>query len=123
MWRCLKGHTLVTMKIPYAKSGSSGATLRVVTAFRIFVDEAPLDLVYVADHRAMAMVPVASRRILASAAAGAIAQTLFILRKYGLSTVIRAWIDRTALPTRWDCLMITSFIVTDGGYTKNDSEV
>ena len=33
--------------------------LRRVTGYQDFVDEAPLDLVYVADHARMAMVPVA----------------------------------------------------------------
>ena len=40
-----------------------GSDLRRVTGYQDFVDEAPLDLVYVADHRRMRMVPVAQREI------------------------------------------------------------
>jgi nitroreductase len=62
------------------------------------VDEAPLDLVYVADHRRMRMVPVAQRESYASAAAGAIAQNVYLYcASDGLATVIRAWIDRAAI--------------------------
>jgi hypothetical protein len=40
-----------------------------VTGYQDFVDEAPLDLAYVADHSRMTLIPVASRDSLASAAA------------------------------------------------------
>jgi hypothetical protein len=50
--------------------------LRRVTGYQDFVDEAPLDLVYVADHARMGMVPVAQRESYASTAAGAIAQNV-----------------------------------------------
>lgn len=72
--------------------------LRRITGYQDFVDEAPLDLVYVADHRRMAMVPVTQRESYASAAAGAIAQNVYLFSaSAGLSTVIRAWIDRAAI--------------------------
>jgi SagB-type dehydrogenase family enzyme len=72
--------------------------IRRVTGYQDFVDEAPLDLVYVADHRRMAMVPVAQRESFASAAAGAIAQNVYLFAAgNGLATVIRAWIDRDAI--------------------------
>jgi nitroreductase len=75
-----------------------GSDLRRVTGYQDFVDEAPLDLVYVADHTRMTMVPVAYRESYASAAAGAIAQNVYLFAaSTGLSTVIRAWIDRTAI--------------------------
>jgi SagB-type dehydrogenase family enzyme len=72
--------------------------LRRVTGYQDFVDEAPLDLVYVADHRRMRLVPVAQRESYASAAAGAIAQNVYLYSaSAGLATVIRAWIDRSAI--------------------------
>ena len=72
--------------------------LRRVTGYQDFVDEAPLDLVYVADHARMGMVPVAQRESYSSAAAGAIAQNVYLFAAgNGLATVIRAWIDRTAI--------------------------
>lgn len=72
--------------------------LRRITGYQDFVDEAPLDLVYIADYRHVAMVPVTQRESYASAAAGAIAQNVYLFAaSAGLSTVIRAWIDRTAI--------------------------
>ncbi len=46
--------------------------LRRITGYQDFVDEAPLDLVYVADHTRMNRVPVGQRESYASVAAGAI---------------------------------------------------
>ena len=72
--------------------------LRRVTGYQDFVDEAPLDLVYVADHARMGMVPVAQRESYASAAAGAIAQNVYLYSACNdLAAVIRAWIDRAAI--------------------------
>jgi nitroreductase len=46
----------------------------------------------------MRMVPVAQRESYASAAAGAIAQNVYLYSATaGLATVIRAWIDRSAV--------------------------
>lgn len=54
--------------------------------------------VYVADHARMRMVPVSQRESYASAAAGAIAQNVYLYAaSAGLATVIRAWIDRSAI--------------------------
>jgi SagB-type dehydrogenase family enzyme len=76
----------------------AASDVRRVTGYQDFVDEAPLDLVYVADHRRMRMVPVAQRESYASAAAGAIAQNVYLYAaSAGLATVIRAWIDRNAV--------------------------
>jgi SagB-type dehydrogenase family enzyme len=76
----------------------AASDLRRVTGYQDFVDEAPLDLVYVADHSRMRMVPVGSRESYASAAAGAIAQNVYLYAaSSGLATVIRAWIDRSAI--------------------------
>lgn len=72
--------------------------LRRVTGYQDFVDEAPLDLVYVADHARMRLVPVGQRECYASAAAGAIAQNVYLYAaSAGLATVIRGWIDRGAI--------------------------
>ncbi|MEC4747521.1 nitroreductase family protein [Methylomicrobium sp. Wu6] len=72
--------------------------LRRVTGYQDFVDEAPLDLVYVADHSRMGMVPVAQRESYASVAAGAISQNVYLFSASSdLCTVIRAWIDRAAI--------------------------
>lgn len=72
--------------------------VRRVTGYQDFVDEAPLDLIYVADHTRMKMVPAAQRESYASVAAGAIAENVYLYcAANGLATVIRAWIDRGAL--------------------------
>jgi SagB-type dehydrogenase family enzyme len=76
----------------------AASDLRRVTGYQDFVDEAPLDLVYVADHTRMNRVPVGQRTSYASVAAGAIAQNVYLFSAgNGLATVIRAWIDRDAI--------------------------
>lgn len=76
----------------------AGNDLRRVTGYQDFVDEAPLDLVFVADYSRMAMVPVDQRESYASVTAGAISQNLYLFAaSQGLATVIRAWIDRGAI--------------------------
>jgi nitroreductase len=72
--------------------------VRRVTGYQDFVDSAPKDLIYVVDHRRMKLVPVAHRESYASAAAGAMAQNVYLYcASAGLATVIRAWIDRNLL--------------------------
>jgi len=72
--------------------------VRRVTGYQDFVDNAPLDLVYVADHSRMKMVPAAARESYASVAAGAMAQNVYLYcASQGLATVVRAWFDRNAL--------------------------
>lgn len=76
----------------------AGSDLRRVTGYQDFVDEAPLDLVYVADHARMGLVPAGQRASYAYFAAGAIAQNAYLFAaNHGLATVIRAWIDRAAI--------------------------
>jgi SagB-type dehydrogenase family enzyme len=76
----------------------AAADLRRVTGYQDFVDEAPLDLVLVADHARMRTVPAAQRSAYAHAAAGAIAQNAYLYAaSAGLAAVIRAWIDRDAI--------------------------
>lgn len=72
--------------------------VRRVTGYQDFVDEAPLDLVYVAHHARLSAVPVAQRESYAHVAAGAVAQNVYLFAAaHGLATVIRAWIDREAI--------------------------
>ena len=72
--------------------------LRRVTGYQDFVDDAALDLVFVADHARMRMVPAAQRESYGSVAAGAIAQNVYLFAAgNGLATVLRAWIDRAAI--------------------------
>lgn len=76
----------------------SATDVRRVTGYQDFVDDAPLDLVFVADHARMKLVPAAQRESFASVAAGAMAQNVYLYcASAGLATVIRAWIDRGAL--------------------------
>jgi hypothetical protein len=72
--------------------------VRRVTGYQDFVDTAPLDLIYVAHHGRMSMVPAVQRDAYAWLAAGAMAQNACLYcASAGLATVIRAWIDRHAL--------------------------
>lgn len=72
--------------------------VRSVTGYQDFVDNAALDLVYVADHARMKLVPAAQRDRYAFAAAGAMAQNVYLFcAANDLSTVIRAWFDHPAL--------------------------
>jgi SagB-type dehydrogenase family enzyme len=72
--------------------------LRSITGYQDFVDEAPLDLVFVADYSRMKLVPAALRESYASVAAGAISENVYLFAAgNGLATVIRAWIDREAI--------------------------
>ena len=75
-----------------------GEDVRRVTGYQDFVDSAPLDLVYVADHGRMKMVPAGQREAYASVAAGAMAQNVYLFcTSHRLGTVVRAWFDRNAL--------------------------
>ncbi len=76
----------------------AGADLRRVTGYQDFVDEAPVDLVFVADHGRMKLVPAHLCESYASVAAGAVSQNVYLFcANSGLATVIRAWIDRDAI--------------------------
>jgi len=77
---------------------AAATDVRRVTGYQDFVDTAPLDLVYVADHARMRLVPAGMRQAYAYAAAGAMAQNVYLYcASAGLATVIRAWFDRDAL--------------------------
>jgi Nitroreductase family len=84
--------------VAHALQLTAGGDVRRVTGYQDFVDQAPLDLVYVADHGRMTLIPVASRERFASAAADAITENVYLFAAgNGLSTVIRAWINREAI--------------------------
>ncbi|QHE86226.1 SagB/ThcOx family dehydrogenase [Hydrogenophaga sp. BPS33] len=84
--------------VAHALELAAGVDLRRITGYQDFVDEAPLDLVYVAHHARMSMVPVAQRDAFAHVAAGAVAQNVYLFAaSNGLATVLRAWIDREAI--------------------------
>lgn len=77
---------------------AAATDVRRVTGYQDFVDTAPLDLVYVADHGRMKTVPAARRESYASIAAGAMAQNVYLYcAAAGLATVVRAWFDQNAL--------------------------
>jgi SagB-type dehydrogenase family enzyme len=72
--------------------------VRRVTGYQDFVDNAPMDLIYVANHARMKLIPASQRESYASIAAGAMAQNVYLYcASMDLSTVVRAWFDRTAL--------------------------
>lgn len=72
--------------------------VRRVTGYQDFVDTAPMDLIMVADHSRMKLVPVAQRMAYAHTCAGAMAQNVYLYcASEGLATVIRGWLDRDAL--------------------------
>ena len=69
-----------------------------ITGNQDFVDTAPLDLCFVADHARMRHVAAPGREAYAFATAGAMAQDVYLYyASEGLATVIRAWFDRDAL--------------------------
>ncbi|MFN9389915.1 MAG: nitroreductase family protein [Betaproteobacteria bacterium] len=84
-----QGHALVL---------ESAKDIRALTGLQEFVDLAPLDLIYVADHGRLKLVPEAARAVYAAACAGAIAQNVYLYcASAGLATVVRGWFDRGAL--------------------------
>ena len=95
--------TLATGAYLYEPGGHSlqrvaAEDLRRLTGYQEFVDDAPVDLVYVADHRRMKLVPPDAREGLASVTAGAMAQNVYLLAaSERLATVVRSWLDRDAV--------------------------
>jgi SagB-type dehydrogenase family enzyme len=83
---------------PHRLRQAVASDVRRVTGYQDFVDSAPLDLIYVADHARMKLVPAERRTAYAYAAAGAMAQNVYLYAAAaGLATVIRAWFDARAL--------------------------
>lgn len=72
--------------------------LRAATGVQDFVAEAPVNLVYVADHAKMQGASEIDRDVFAAADAAVIAQNAYLFcAAEGLATVVRAVIDRAAL--------------------------
>ncbi len=77
---------------------AQASDVRRVSGYQDFVDTAPLDLIYVADHARMKLVPAGRREAYGYAAAGAMAQNVYLYcASAGLATVIRGWFDAPAL--------------------------
>jgi hypothetical protein len=71
---------------------------RRVTGYRDFVDDAPLDLIFVADYARHFAVPQARRGTYAAVSAGAVSQNVYLFcASAGLSTVVRGWFNRDAI--------------------------
>lgn len=69
----------------------AASDVRRITGYQDFVDEAPLDLVYVADYMRLSRVPFSQRESYASVAAGAVAQNVYLFAESNnLATVLRA---------------------------------
>jgi SagB-type dehydrogenase family enzyme len=76
----------------------SASDLRSITGYQDFVDSAPLDLIYVANHARPILIPRDLRSIYAAVSAGAMAQNVYLYcAARGLCTVVRGWFDRSAL--------------------------
>jgi hypothetical protein len=74
------------------------ADVRSLTGYQDFVGMAPLDIVYVANHGRMLDVPPKLRETFAAAAAGAMAQNVYLYcASAGLGAVIRGWLNRRQL--------------------------
>ena len=72
--------------------------VRRVTGYQDFVDDAALDLIFVADHARMRLVPASRREAYAFAAAGAMAQNVYLYcASTQLAAVLRGWFDQAAL--------------------------
>lgn len=67
---------------------------RIITGYQDFVDEAPLDLLYVADHSRADLGDPQRRMLYSALACGAIAQNVYLYcASAGLATVVRGWFD------------------------------
>jgi SagB-type dehydrogenase family enzyme len=77
---------------------ASAVDLRPVTGYQDFVDNAPLDLIYVADQHVTALMPSSQREPFTWVEVGAVAQNVYLYcAAYGLACVLRAWLDREAV--------------------------
>jgi nitroreductase len=97
---------------PFAHSLSLVAALdvRKVTGFQDFVDEAPLDLLYVADHAHVGVVRSTDRHAYSAVTAGAISQNVYLYcASAGLGTVVRGWLDRA--PCRRRCASASEQVI------------
>lgn len=71
---------------------------RRITGYQDFVDDAPLDLIYVAGGSPARHLPGWEDDVFDATCAGAIAQNVYLFcAEQGLNTVVRAWCDRMTL--------------------------
>lgn len=98
--------------------------VRRVTGYQDFVDHAPLDLILVADHARMKLIPASKRTAYASIAAGAIAQNIALFcASSGLVSVVRAWFDRSALAQAMELRTDQQIVLSQTvGYPKLPAE-
>jgi SagB-type dehydrogenase family enzyme len=76
----------------------TGKDLRRYAGKQGFVAQAPLNLVYVANYGRMKGATEHDRRLYSAVAAGTIVQNVYLYcASAGLNTVVRGWVDRTAL--------------------------
>jgi SagB-type dehydrogenase family enzyme len=98
IYAALPGGLYIYEPVAHSLSLVAEVDARKITGYQDFVDEAPLDLVYVADHSHMRMTPTEQRCTYSAVAVGAIAQNVYLYcASAGLATVVRAWLDRDAL--------------------------
>jgi len=72
--------------------------LRAATGLQLFVAQAPLNLVYVADYAKMAEMPELTKTLYSAVETGSIGQNVYLYcASEGFSTVIRAMVNRDAL--------------------------
>ncbi len=72
--------------------------LRAVTGKQPFVKDAPVNLIFVADHAKMGDMSAADQDMYAATDTGYISQNVYLYcASAGLATVVRGWIDRPAL--------------------------
>lgn len=77
--------------------------VRRATGYQDFVDDAPLDLIFVANHARMKLVPASQREAYASVAAGAMAQNIALYcASAGLVGVVR--MSKFCCRRRWGTL-------------------
>jgi SagB-type dehydrogenase family enzyme len=94
----LAGGVYIYDAFAHSLSLAAAVDARKITGYQDFVDEAPLDLVYVADHAHMRMTPTEQRRVYSAVTVGAIVQNVYLYcASAGLVTVVRGWLDRDAL--------------------------
>lgn len=68
--------------------------IRRVTGYQDFVDDAPLNLIYVADYAHVSAVSTHQKAIFSAASVGAIAQNVYLYcAAMGLCTVVRGWFE------------------------------
>lgn len=108
---------------PHALKVISNQDLRALSGKQRFVKEAPINLVYVADfEKAGAKLPDETAFVYAGAEAGGMGQNVYLFcASEGLSTVIRAMVDKEKLAKAMKLGPSQKIILTQTvGYLKND---